>query len=108
MMEWMPHPHMNAITSGEAVAEAEVVVMNTCRKVPAPAEETSANMRARLALITRGEEILTSGLGLNLNLPNMKEGRVVIHLVEEALVGSPRSMKLIDTKTHTRRAETVT
>ena len=96
---------MTAITSGEAVAEVEVTVMNTRLKVPAHAEETTVNMRARVALIKRGELIITRGLGLNLNLPSMKEGIVVIHLVEEALVGSPRSMKLIATKTHTRKAE---
>jgi hypothetical protein len=65
-------------------------------------------MKARVALITRGEEIHTSVLALNLNLPSMKEGRVVILLVEEALVGSPRFMKLIGTKTLTRSKVTMT
>lgn len=109
-MEWMPHPHTTENTSGEAAAEVGVVaVRSTCQRVAAAhAEETTANMRARVVLITRGEEILTSALGLNLNLPNMKEERVVILLVEEALVGSPRFMKLIGTKTLTRSKVTMT
>lgn len=109
-MEWMPHPHMTENTSGEAAAEAGVVaVRSTCQRVAAAhAEETTVNMRARVALITKGEEILTSVLALNLNLPSMKEGRVVILLVEEALVGSPRFMKLIGTKTLTRSKGTRT
>jgi hypothetical protein len=108
-MEWMPRPHTTENTSGEAAAEAGLVaVSSTCQRVAAAhAEETTANMRARVALITRGEEILTSVLALNLNLPSMKEGKIVILLVEEALVGSPRSMKLIATKTLTRSKGTM-
>lgn len=109
-MEWMPHPHTTENSSGEAAAEAGVVaVRSTCQRVAAAhAEETTVNMRVRVALITRGEEILTSVLVLNLNLPSMKEGKVAILLVEEALVGSPRFMKLIGTKTLTRSKGTRT
>ena len=101
---------MTESTSGEAAPEAGVVaVMSSCRRAAADhAEQTTANMRVKVALITRGAEILTSALGQNLNLPSMKEGRVVILLVEEALVGSPRSMKLTATKTHTRKEGTMT
>jgi hypothetical protein len=109
-MEWMPHPHTTENTSGEAAAEAGVVaVRTTCKRVQAAhAEKTTVNMMARVVLITREEEILTSVLGLNLNLPSMKEEKVVILLVEEVLVGSPRSMKLVAIKTLTRSKGTMT
>ena len=96
-------------TSGEAAAEAGVVaVRSSCQRVPTSyADKTTANMRGKVANITKGEVILTSILGLNLNLPSMKEGIIAIFLVEEALAGSPSFMKLIATKTRSRKVVTM-